>query len=173
MEEFYELLAEFLYVVDETLASGEEIPDEVLGQVAETLNALNTRIEQIEQAQNPPPPPQPNEPPPIPPSTPTGGYVPPLEDAPFPSSNISRFRYDPRSRNLYIQFLGEYPNRNGSVYQYSGVPPNIFQLLQRGGVGPITSGGNRWHNWNRNQLPSHGAAAYHLIRSSFPYQRIR
>ena len=66
MEEFYELLAEFLYAIDETQASGEEIPDEVLGQVAETLNALNTRIEQIEQAQNPPPPPEPNEPPPSP-----------------------------------------------------------------------------------------------------------
>jgi len=107
------------------------------------------------------------------PAVPPGGPVPELDDAPFPSSNISRFRYDPESQKLIIQFLGNHPNRNGSVYEYSQVPQNIFNIFRRGAVAPRTSGSNAWHTWKEGSAPSLGASAYALIREGgFSYRRL-
>lgn len=106
-------------------------------------------------------------------ATPTGGQIPELEQAPHPSSNISKFRYEPERKRLYVQFLGKHPNPEGPIYSYEGVPQNLFEILRRGAVGPRTSGKNLWHTWKQNTLPSHGAAMYQLIREGgFPYQRI-
>jgi hypothetical protein len=99
--------------------------------------------------------------------------IPEIEPAPHESSNIEGFKYDPKSGKLYVRFLGKYPNRNGSVYSYEGIPKNIFELIYRGAVGPKTSGKNRWHKWTRNVLPSHGAAIAHLIKAGgYPYKRL-
>lgn len=106
--------------------------------------------------------------PPIPPDN-----VPPLDPAPHPSSNINAFRYDPESQRLYIRFQGDYPHDNGPVYQYEGVPQNIFNIIRRGSVAPRTSGSNAWHTWREGITPSHGASVYALIREGgFPYQRL-
>jgi hypothetical protein len=161
------------YLAQEGGNLSREAQDQLMSFINESIAFVEAQQAQPPQPEEQPPAPEPGIEPPTTPSIPTGGPVPPLEDAPNPSSNISRFRYDPQTQNLFIQFLGKYPNRNGPVYSYQGVPPNIFKLLQRGAVGPVTSGANRWHRWNRMTLPSHGAAAYHLIRTSFPYQRIR
>lgn len=135
----------------------DELDDEAMEALAELITAATERLEQMEQ--------EPQGAPQIPEG--------PLEPGGYPSSNISRFKYDPSSRNLVIQFLGKYPNQNGPQYIYQGVPPNIFKVFQRGGVAPTTSGKNAWHEWKEGVTPSLGAAAYHLIRSGgFPYRRL-
>jgi hypothetical protein len=153
--------------MDYLAQDGANLSPEAQQQLVEFIQNTTEFVEQyqLEQGINPPP---------TNPSTPTGGPVPSLDQAPFPSSNISRFKYDPESQNLIIQFLDKYPNANGPVYSYGGIPPYIFDVLRRGAVGPTTSGKNKWHAWNKNVLPSLGAAVNHLIKAGgFPYQRIR
>ncbi len=98
--------------------------------------------------------------------------VPELEQS-MPSSNISKFRYDPDEQKLFVQFLGKYPNPNGSVYSYSGVPPQIYELFRRGAVPARTKGSNRWGKWFVGKHPSMGASMYTLLKTaSYPYQRL-
>lgn len=108
-----------------------------------------------------------------PPTPPTGGQVPPLDQAPHESSNINAFKYDPKTGKLFVKFQGKYPEQNGPVYSYEGVPKNIYDVFRRGAVAPKTSGSNAWHTWKEGVTPSHGAAMYALIRQGgFPYQRV-
>ena len=104
----------------------------------------------------------------------TGEPVPPLAPAPHPSSNINAFRYEPKSQKLFVKFQDKYPQQNGPVYAYEGVPQYIAEVFARGAVAPKTSGKNKWHRWQKGVTPSHGAAMYALIKSgAFPYSRIR
>lgn len=130
-----------------------------------------TPLEQIknEQAQiaNEMAPPEP----PIPPSF--NGPVPEVERAPHESSNIYGLKYDPSKQQLYIKFMGKDTAESGPVYSYQGVPKNIFDVILRGGVAPLTSGKNKYHAWFEGITPSHGASVSALIKKGgYPYQRV-
>ena len=113
-------------------------------------------------------------PPEQPPAPPTGGNVPPLDQAPHESSNINSFKYDPENEQLYVKFQDKYPGQNGPVYSYEGVPNYIYDIFRRGAVAPKTSGSNAWHTWKEGVTPSHGAAMNALLKGGgFAYQRIR
>jgi hypothetical protein len=179
VNEFQELLQELLAVIQQVMQSGEVLSDEFQGELAQTISLL---MDRSNQAQTPAPEPTPEtqstQPTTGTPGTgegqlPTGGKVPQMEQAPFESSNISGFRYEPEDQSLFIQFLGKHPDRNGPVYKYGGVPVNLFNLLRRGAIAPRTSGKNAWHRWEKGKVPSHGASAYALIREGgYPYERI-
>lgn len=182
-DELEQLLQELLQGIQQVMQSGEVLSDEFQGMLAQTLNAMTDRIDELRQQpiQEPVGPTstteadQPTTPTPVAGegALPTGGRIPELEQAPHESSNISRFRYEPNSKKLYVQFLGKHPNPNGPVYSYEGVPPNIFDVLRRGAVSPKTSGKNAWHTWREGTTPSHGAAMYALIKQGgYPYQRL-
>jgi len=101
------------------------------------------------------------------------GNIPPLQQAPHESSNINAFRYDPESQRLFVKFQGKYPQQNGPVYKYEGVPDFIFNVFSRGAVGPKTSGSNAWHTWKKGSTPSHGAAMAALIKNGgYQYTRM-
>lgn len=155
LQEFENLLRGLLQAIEQVIASGEILSDEFQGELANTINLLWNRIEALR-------------------VTPTPQPTPELPPAEYPSSNIHAFRYDPQSQKLFIQFQDKYPQTNGPVYEYGGVPQYIFEVFRRGAVAPKTSGRNKWHTWKKGVTPSLGASAYALIRlGGFPYQRVR
>lgn len=177
------IIDRILQGVQDALQNGETLNDEFQGILAEELTQTTDRIAQLYQTI------QSNQElqqaeqeqaavaneisPPEPPLQPTGGHIPPLEQAPHESSNINAFRYEPDSKKLYVKFQGKYPQQNGPVYSYEGVPSFIFDVLKRGSIAPKTSGSNAWHTWKEGVTPSHGAAMYALIKQgNFPYQRL-
>jgi hypothetical protein len=94
-------------------------------------------------------------------------------DTPYPSSNINMFKYDPKSGQLLVKFMGKDVANAGPTYSYEGVPQYLFDVLRRGAVEPKTSGQNRWHRWKKGVTPSHGAAMAALIKAGgFPYKKI-
>jgi KTSC domain len=179
------LLDQLIDGIERVLNSGEILSDEFQGLLAEQLGDLNNRIQELYQSEETGIPPiedieeeqaetanaiSPPEPP-TPPGN--GAPIPPLEPAPHPSSNINAFRYEPENKKLYVKFQGKYPQENGPVYSYEGVPQNIFNVFSRGSVAPRTSGRNAWHTWKEGVTPSHGASMYALIREGgYPYQRL-
>jgi hypothetical protein len=93
--------------------------------------------------------------------------------SPFESSNINGMKYDPKSQELLVQFHGPYPQAAGSVYSYSGVPKFIFDVLEKGAIGPKTSGKNRYHQWIKGLTPSLGGTLNALIKAGgFQYQKL-
>lgn len=165
-------------------SSGEEVTDELESMLVQAMEHVSKRIQELrlqdqeqieleeaeqEQAEVA----NEIEPSVQQPSQPTNEPVPPLEQAPHESSHINAFRYDPTSKKLYVKFQDKFPNTNGPVFSYEGIPQNIFDIFKRGAVGPKTSGKNAWHTWKKDTLPSHGAAMYALIKQGgYPYQRI-
>lgn len=88
----------------------------------------------------------------------------------YPSSNVEAMRYDPQSGNLFVKFHGE---NQQPVYQYEGVPPQIFELLRHGNAFAKTKGKNKWGEWWPMKNPSIGAALNQFIKAGgFPYQRV-
>jgi hypothetical protein len=148
------LLQELLQAIQLVFNSGEAISDEMQGQIAQTLELLYNRIEQLRgEAPNP--------------------VTPPEMTAGMPSSNVEGFAYDDKTNRLYVRFLGKYPNRNGPVYSYEGVPPVMFDLFRRGAVPARTDGQNKWGKWWKGKVPSLGASVYTLLKlGRFPYQRL-
>ncbi len=180
MNEFQELLNELLHAIQQVIQSGEVLSDEFQGELAQTISLLMDRVAQ--QPAQPTPEPTP-ETPPTQGTTPTGGTgegqpptggsVPPLERAPHESSNINAFRYLPEKKQLYIKFMGKDTADSGPIYSYSNVEKNVFDIIARGGVGPLTTGKNKYHAWHRGILPSHGASVNALLKKgNYPYQRI-
>lgn len=111
---------------------------------------------------------QQNQSPPIPP----GPSVDQIEPG-MPSSNVAGFAYDDKNQRLLVQFLGKHPDRNGSIYAYSGVPTQIFELFRQGAVPARTNGKNRWGRWWKGKVPSLGASLYTLLKTqNYPYQRL-
>jgi len=91
----------------------------------------------------------------------------------MPSSNIEGFAFDDRNNQLLVRFLGKYPNREGPIYAYEGVPREIFDMFQQGAVPARTDGKNKWGKWWKGKVPSIGASLYTLIKNrNYPYQRI-
>jgi len=91
----------------------------------------------------------------------------------YPSSNVNAFKYDPKTKRLFVQFHGPYPQAEGPVYSYADVPDYLFDVISRGAVGPKTSGKNKYHAWNRGITPSLGASVNALLKAGgFSYQRV-
>ncbi len=104
---------------------------------------------------------------------PAAAPVPETPKAPYPSSNIFGFQYDPQAQKLLVKFMGKDTANAGPVYSYDGVPKFIFDVLRRGAVGPKTSGKNKWHTWKKGKMPSHGAAMAALIKEGgFNYRKV-
>lgn len=88
----------------------------------------------------------------------------------LPSSNVAGMKYDPRSGKLLVKFHGV---NKEPVYQYEGVPPQIFQILQHGNAFAQTKGKNRWGEWWPMKNPSIGAALNQYLKAGgYPYQRL-
>jgi hypothetical protein len=91
-----------------------------------------------------------------------------IAQAPIKSSNVYGYRYNPLKKELAVRF------NEGSVYRYSGVPKQIFDMFAQGDGVARTNGSNRWGRWWRGKEPSMGAALNNLIKlGGYPYQRIR
>ncbi len=184
VDELRSLLQELLSVISNVMQSGEELSDEFQGELATTLSLLYDRIEQAEQQQPTQLPEEATQPTsamgetPTTPATgqgamPTGGPVPELDRAPHESSNINALKFVPDKKQLYVKFMGKDTADSGPVYSYQNVPANIFDVIARGGVGPLTSGKNKYHEWFRNVLPSHGAAVSALLKKGgYAYERV-
>ena len=152
LQELEALLAELLQAVNLVMESGEELTDDEMGMVANTLELLSNRILEIRE--------------------PTGPAHPELTQA-MPSSNVEGFAYDYRNNRMYVRFLGKYPNRQGPVYQYEGVPQGIFHLFRSGAIPAKTKGKNRWGRWWVGKKPSIGASMYALIKErGYDYRRV-
>lgn len=155
LQELEELLRELLQAIQLMVESDEEMSDELQGQIAQTLELLYNRIEEMRGSAPTPPPQEPE-----------------LESS-MPSSNVEGFAYDPEGQRLYVRFLGKHPDPHGPIYQYEGVPANIFDIFRKGAIPAKTDGRNKWGRWWKGKYPSMGAAMYHLIRAGgFPYQRV-
>jgi hypothetical protein len=86
------------------------------------------------------------------------------------SSNVAGMKYDPRSGKLLVKFHGV---NKEPVYQYEGVPPQIFQILQHGNAFAQTKGKNRWGEWWPLKNPSIGASVNQYLKAGgYPYRRL-
>ncbi len=149
-------LAEFI-----NLASQEgEITEELELMIAQVMEHVASRIQQLRQEEQ------------IQGATVVPPQEPDLNPA-MPSSNIESFGYDDKNGRLLVRFLGKYPNRNGPIYAYGGVPKQIFDLFRQGAVPARTDGSNKWGKWWKGKVPSIGASMYTLIKNGgYPYQRL-
>lgn len=157
-QELEALLQQLLQALDQVLASGEVLDDEFMGVLAGTIQNL---MQQIEIASQPD-------------GSSADGLLPEggVTQA-MPSSNVEGFAYDDQNRRLLVRFLGNFPNRNGPIYSYQGVPPEVFRMFQMGAVPARTDGQNKWGRWWKGKVPSMGASLYTLLRTQgYPYQRL-
>lgn len=93
-----------------------------------------------------------------------------MDNTLYPSSNVSGMKYDPQTNRLLVKFHGK---NKEPVYQYDGVPPQIFQLLRHGNAFAKTKGKNQWGQWWPMKNPSIGAALNdYLKKGGYAYQRI-
>lgn len=94
-----------------------------------------------------------------------------IDNTMYPSSNVSGMKYDPQSGKLLVKFHGK---NMEPIYQYEGVPPQIFQLLRHGNAFAKTRGKNQWGSWWPMKNPSIGAALNdYLKKGGYAYQRIK
>jgi hypothetical protein len=70
-----------------------------------------------------------------------------MQRAPVVSSNLRSVGYDRASQTLEVEF------QSGALYQYFGVPPEVYQALLA--------------------APSHGSYFVANVRNAYPYQRLR
>ncbi len=151
-----EVIQKILNSIQQVIQSGEELPDELQGLIAEELKWASNRILELQQG-------SPVE---------ALNKVPQLDQGPYPSSQINSFKYDYPNKKLFVKFQGKDTADSGPVYSYENVPPFIYDTFRKGAVPPKTSGSNKWHTWKKDVMPSLGAAMNHLIKTSYPYQRV-
>lgn len=157
--ELRELIQELVQAVTLAMQSGEQLPDEFLAQIAQTLELMYNRLEEMEGVGGGP-------------TTQPGPTEGDLQQA-MPSSNVDSFAYDDKSGKLLVRFLGKHPNRNGAVYSYDNVPAPMFDLFRRGAVPARTNGQNKWGKWWKGKNPSMGSSVYTLLRQGgFNYRRV-
>jgi KTSC domain-containing protein len=159
-QQIHELKDSLRQIMQMIVERGEPLSDDIRYALAQVIQHVANRIQELRQEEE-------QGTAGLPPTKPD------VEPAPFASSNINAFKYDPKSGNLQVKFQDKYPGQNGPVYAYSGVPKFIFDVFSRGAVGPKTSGQNAWHRWRKGVTPSLGAAMNALIKDGgYPYQRI-
>lgn len=160
LQQLEQLLEELIAGIQTVLMSGEVLSDEIMGMLAQELSLTFDRIQEL-RAENPVEDLQP------------AAEVPQLDQAPYPSSNVNSFKYNPDTEQLFVKFHGKDSAGSGPTYQYQNVPKNIYDVFSKGRVGPKTSGQNQYHRWIKGVTPSLGASMYALIREgNFPYQRM-
>ncbi len=140
-QDLKDLLRQLIQAVTEVMQSGEELPDDFQGLIADTLANLMSRIEQGQGGTAG-----------MPPQPPVGGGE-GLQEA-MPSSNIEGFSYDDKTGKLLVRFLGKHPDKNGPIYGYDGVPANIADIFMRGAIPAKTNGKNKWGSWWQGKYPS-------------------
>jgi hypothetical protein len=158
IEELKNALRQIMMMVTER---GKPLGEDLKMVLADVMQHVASRIQQLRQEGSPA-----EGMPPI------GAPEPELNEG-MPSSNIAAFGYDKDSGRLLVQFLGKYPNRQGGVYAYEGVPKQIFDLFRKGAVPARTNGQNRWGKWWKGKVPSAGASMYTLIKEGgYPYKKL-
>jgi len=121
-------------------------------QLLNNPSQLNATIEQLQQMM---PQGQP----------PTVGGIP---HADLNSSNVWGANYDPQSGKMKVRFQG------GSIYEYDGVPENIFRAFIKGNASAKTKGKNQHGEWWVGKNPSLGAALNQYIKAGgFNYRKLR
>ena len=151
-----DLLRRLLESIDIVLQSGEVLSDEIQGELANVIQNLMMRIEELRSQE-----------------VPESPIELPELDKSMQSSNINSFGYDDKTGQLLVKFQGDYPQENGPVYSYEGIPKQIFELFRRGAVPARTKGQNKWGKWWKGKNPSMGSSLYTLIRGGgYPYQRL-
>lgn len=159
IEELKNALRQILAMVTER----GQISQELRQMIALVTEHVATRIQQLRQEEQEP---VEGMPPNIPPEEP------PLNPS-MASSNINSFGYDEDTGRLLVKFQGDYPQENGPIYGYGGVPKQIFDLFKKGAVPARTDGQNRWGKWWKGKVPSMGASLYTLIKEGgYPYERL-
>lgn len=142
-------------IMEMIVARNAPMPDDLKVLLAQVTEHVATRIQELRQQGISPP------------------QTPPIEPPPISSSNINSFGYDDKTGKLLVKFQGDYPQQNGPVYAYEGVPKQIFELFKRGAVPARTDGKNAWGEWWKGKVPSLGASMYTLIKGgAYPYQRL-
>jgi hypothetical protein len=153
-EEIEGLLRDFMQAIQIVLESGEILSDEFQGMLAQTLENLFNRLEESR-------------------SETTTAVPEPKKPEGIGSSNVHSFGYDDKTGKLLVKFQGDYPQENGPVYGYEGVPKNIFELFKQGAIPARTDGKNKWGQWWKGKVPSLGASLYTLIKNGgYPYQKL-
>ena len=156
-EKVQELKDALRSVVDMIIQRGAPVSNEIKELLLQVMQHVENRIQELRNEG------MGVEPPAKPPKVPSG----------MPSSNVAGMQYDDKSQNLWVQFLGKYPNRSGPVYQYGHVPKVIAELLQSGAIPARTDGKNKWGQWWKGKVPSAGASVYTLLKNqSYPYQKL-
>lgn len=90
-----------------------------------------------------------------------------IRHADLNSSNIWGAR-QLRNGKTQVRFQG------GAVYEYDGIPPQIFKAFMMGAVPAKTKGQNQYGAWWKGKQPSLGASFYELIKQGgFNYRRLR
>jgi len=160
LQELESLFFDLLRLVREILDSGEKLSDQTSGEVANFLQDLENKINTLKQQE------------PVEGLQPTQPEEPQLNQS-GPSSNVDSFGYDDKTGKLMVRFLGDYPNKEGPVYAYSGVPKEIYNLFQQGAVPARTNGQNKWGKWWKGKVPSLGASLFTLIKNGgYKYQKL-
>lgn len=91
-----------------------------------------------------------------------------IPQAELQSSNIYGFQYDPKTKKLMVRF------QEGNVYEYEGVPEQVFNIFSKGAIPAKTNGSNKYGAWYQGKIPSLGAAFYELIKQGgYPYQKLK
>ena len=84
------------------------------------------------------------------------------------SSTIYGFMYDDKTGKLKVRF------NEGGVYEYSGVPKQVYQMFEAGAIPAKTDGQNNFGIWWKNKKPSLGASMHSLLKmGGFPYTKIK
>lgn len=156
MEEQIEQLKNALREVVSLISQrGQPLSEEVKAMLVQVMEHVAERIQELRQGEEAP-----------------ITSEPPLEPG-IPSSNINSFGYDDKNQRLLVKFQGDYPQQNGPVYAYTGIPKVIFDLFQKGAIPARTDGKNKWGRWWRGKVPSLGASLYTLIKNGgYPYQKL-
>ena len=88
------------------------------------------------------------------------------------SSNVYGFKYDPSSKKLFVRFHSKNKDA-GPVYQYDGIPSEVFDMIRNGAVSAKTEGRNSYGRWWKGKNPSLGATVSALLKNGpFPYKKL-
>lgn len=104
----------------------------------------------------------------ITPEAPESGLPPPT----YFSSNVTGVKYDPSSKKMLVSFFRE--GKPDSVYNYDGVPPQVYQAVRDGRGFATTYGGNSRAKFWPGKSPSVGGALNQSVKKpGYSYQRLR